>query len=246
MTSCGMAPHDDRITPEARERDTGAAMTDPVRVMIERGKKKRTVAAAFDWPGWDRSGRTAAEALAVLDVYRPRYAKVAELAGYRDAFRAAGGLEVVEDVPGIGMTDFYGLSGVPASAEKEPMSPADCDRKVALLEAAWAFFDATAARVSAELRKGPRGGGRERDEILRHVVGWEIFDLAKKVGVIEPVETREDPEALRAYRDAFAGALREYNAQGLMARTWHVQFLIRRCAWHMLDHAWELEDRDLT
>jgi hypothetical protein len=245
MTSRDTSPRDDAITPDGPHRDTGDAMTEPVRVMIERGKKKRVVAAAFDWPGWDRSGKTEGEALDVLDRYRPRYAKVAVLAGHGDEFGALGAPEVVEDVPGIGMTDFYGLSGVPATPEKEPMTPAECDRKVALLEATWAYFDATAARVSAELRKGPRGGGREKEVIVRHVVGWEIYDLAKKVGVVEPVDTREDPVALAAYRRAFAAAIRDYNAQGLMARSWYLQFLIRRCAWHMLDHAWELEDRDL-
>jgi hypothetical protein len=221
-------------------------MTEPVRVMIERGKKKRVVAAAFDWPGWDRWGRTDGESLAALEAYRPRYAKVAELAGHGGPFAKLGAPEVVEDVPGIGMTDFYGLSGVPAAAEKEPLTPSDCDRKVALLEATWAFFDATFARVSDELRKGPRGGGREKDVIRRHVVGWEIYDLSRKVGVEYPVDTRDDPVALARYRRDFAAGLRRYNAEGLMARTWFVPFLIRRSAWHMLDHAWELEDRDLT
>src|SRR6516164_8157819 len=32
----------------------GDAMAEPIRVMIEQGKKKRVVACAFDWPGWDR------------------------------------------------------------------------------------------------------------------------------------------------------------------------------------------------
>jgi hypothetical protein len=235
---------DGRLTPAAVT--LGAAMTEPVRVMIERGKKKRTVVAAFDWPGWDRSGKVEEEALQVFERYRPRYAKVAELAGYGDAFAKLGAPEVVEDVPGTGMTDFYGLSNVPAAAEKVPMSPSDCDRKVALLEATWATFDATFARVSEELRKGPRGGGREKDVIRRHVVGWEIYDLAKKVGVSYEVDTRDDPAALEEYRHAFVAAIREYSAQGQMARTWYLPFLVRRCAWHMLDHAWELEDRDLT
>ena len=56
-------------------------MSDPVRVMVEKGKKKRSVASAFDWPGWDRSAKTEEAALEVLAEYRPRYAKVAELAG---------------------------------------------------------------------------------------------------------------------------------------------------------------------
>ena len=39
--------------------------------MVERGKKKRVVAVAFDWPGWDRSAKTEEGALQVLDAYRP-------------------------------------------------------------------------------------------------------------------------------------------------------------------------------
>ena len=220
-------------------------MADPIRIMVERGKKKRSVACAFDWPGWDRSGKTEDEALEVLETYRPRFATVAERAGLAAEFAKTGDFEVVERVAGIGMTDFYGLSGVAATPEHDQMPEAECERKVALLEASWAYLDDVGARVSPELRKGPRGGGRERDQIIRHVVGWEIIDLALKVGVEYPLETREDPEALREYRAAFADGIRDYNRRGVPARTWDVQFLIRRCAWHMLDHAWEMEDRDL-
>lgn len=218
----------------------------PVRVMLEHGKKKRVVASAFDWPGWDRSTKLGDDVLAVLDTYRPRFAKVAELAGYGDEFARLGHLEVVESVDGIGMTDYYGVSGRAATAEHEAMTDAECDRKIALLQASWRTFDDTAARVSTELRKGPRGGGRERDKIILHANGAEIHEFAPKVGVKVPPETRDDPEALSAYRDDFADAIRDHNVRGQPARSWALQFLIRRCAWHMLDHAWELEDRDLT
>ncbi|MDJ0953205.1 MAG: hypothetical protein QNJ81_05960 [Acidimicrobiia bacterium] len=221
-------------------------MTERVRVMLESGKKKRVVASAFDWPGWDRSTKLGGDALEVLDSYRHRYAKVAELAGYGDEFGRLGDLEVVEQVEGIGMTDHYGVSGRAATAEGSPMTEAELDRKLALLRASWATFDDTAARVSAELRKGPRGGGRDKDRIIRHVNGSEIHEFAPKVGVKMPLETRDDPNALRAYRDVFADAIREHHARTKPARSWALQFLIRRCAWHMLDHAWELDDRDLT
>lgn len=221
-------------------------MSDPVRVLLEQGKKRRVVACAFDWPGWDRSARIGADVLAVLESYRPRYAKVADLAGYGAEFRATGGLAVVERVDGIGMTDYYGVSGRPATPETGPMTDAECDRKVALLEAAWTTFDDTAERVSRELRKGPRGGGRTREAIIRHVNGAEIAEFAPKVGVKVPEETLDDPEALRAYREAVVRGIRDHHARGEPARSWALQFLIRRLAWHMLDHAWELEDRDLT
>ena len=216
-----------------------------VRVMIEQGKKKRVVACAFDWPGWDRSARTGQDVLAVLEGYRPRYAEVAQRAGYGAEFASLGALEVVEELPGIGMTDFYGVSGRAAAAEYEPMTEADCRRKIALLRASWTIFDEVAARVTGELRKGPRGGGRERDQIVRHVNGAEIHEFAPKVGVRVPLETRDDPAAMAAYRDAFAEAVRAHHERGEPARSWQLQFLVRRCAWHMLDHAWELEDRAL-
>ena len=221
-------------------------MADTVRVMLEQGKKKRVVACAFDWPGWDRSARIGQDVLAVLAAYRPRYARVADLAGYGAEFAATGEFDIVERLDGIGMTDYYGLSGRPAGPEHDRMTDAECERKIALLRASWRTFDDFAARVSAELRKGPRGGGREREEIIAHVNGAEIYEFAPKVGVKVPLETREDAEALGAYRIAFVDAIREHHARGEPARSWALQFLIRRCAWHMLDHAWELEDRDLT
>jgi hypothetical protein len=214
--------------------------------MVERGKKKRAVASAFDWPGWDRSAKLDADVLAVLETYRPRYAKVAARAGLADEFASTGELQVVEQLEGTGMTDFYGVSGRTAAPEYEQMSEAECERKIALLRACWATLDEATARVSAQLRKGPRGGGRERDQLFRHANGAEIDDFAKRVGVRTPLDARDSPEAMRAHRDAFCAAIREHNARGPAARTWTVQFLIRRCAYHQLDHAWEMEDRDLS
>lgn len=222
------------------------AVSEPIRVMVEAGKKKRTVAVALDWPGWDRSAKTGDEALRVLAAYRPRYARVAAQAGLGDAFAATGGCDIVERLAGTGMTDFYGLSGRWTEAESGPLSEAECERRLAILQAAWAIFDATAARVTPELRKGPRGGGRDRDQIVRHANGAEIFEYAPKVGVRVPLETREDPGALRVYRAAFVAAIRAVNGRGLTARTWPMAFLFRRATWHMLDHAWEMEDRDLS
>src|SRR3954447_10392824 len=105
--------------------------------MLEHGKRQRVVACAFDWPGWDRSARTGQDVVAVLEGYRARYATVAELAGYGAEFAASRGVAVVEQVPGIGMTDFYGVSGRPATPEYDPMTDAECERKIALLRASW-------------------------------------------------------------------------------------------------------------
>ena len=220
-------------------------MGEPIRVMIEMGRRKPVaVASAFDWPGWDRSGKGEEDALRVLETYRPRYAPVAALAGLADEFKRAGDPEVVERIEGIGMTDFYGLSMKSAAAEQEQMTDAECERKIALLRACWTYFDDVAARVSAELRKGPRGGGRDRDRIVQHVNANEVGDFSRKVGVTAPDDAWEDPAALEAYREEFTAAIRDYNARGAAARNWTVQFVIRHSAYHVLDHAWEMEDRD--
>jgi hypothetical protein len=126
------------------------------------------------------------------------------------------------------------------------MSEAECERRIRILRAAWATFDDVASRVSPELRKGPRGGGRDRHTIVRHTNGSEILEHAKKVGIDTPVEALDDPARMAAHRDAFVEAIRDHCARGVPARSWTLQFLIRRCAWHFLDHAWEMEDRDLS
>ena len=127
------------------------------------------------------------------------------------------------------------------------MPEAELDRKLALLQAAWSFFDDVAARVSAEMQKGARGGGRDRDEIIAHVLRNEQGDFAREVGVPEPPVLMIAPEQRSQHREDFVAGIRDYNAQRLRAgRSWTVPFLIRHTAFHALDHAWEMEDKDLS
>ena len=123
--------------------------------------------------------------------------------------------------------------------------PADLERRLDLLRACWAYFDDVAARVSAELRPGLAGGGRSRDQVIRHVYGTEPEQFSRKVGVRTPLEVVLTPDGLATHRQAYLDAIRAYNAEGRPARTWPIQFLVRRTAHHVMDHAWELEDRDL-
>ena len=220
-----------------------------IRTIIERGPKgKRSVAFALDWPGWNRGAKTADLALETLESYRQRYRPIADLAGMAGEFDAAGPLEIAEDRTGTGMTDFYGLSFSSSATEHGPMSKAELERKIRLLQASWAFFDRVAARVSPELRKGPRGGGRDRDLIVRHVIRNESEEFAKQVGLRIPEEGALSPEGLRRYRADYVAAMRACNAGEVerRKRSWTLQFLIRHSAYHTLDHAWEMEDKDLT
>ena len=221
----------------------------PVRTVIERGPKdKRSVAISIDWPGWSRGARTAELALETLESYRERYRPVAGLAGMSLEFAAAGPLEVVEDKVGTGSTDFWGISFSPSETERGPMGEAELERGIMLLEACWAFFDGVAARVSPDMRKGPRGGGRDRDHIVRHTVRTESEDFAKQVGLRMPERAALTPDGLRLHREAYVAAMRAYNAGEVARRmrSWTLPFLIRHSAFHTLDHAWEMEDKDLT
>ena len=188
------------------------------------------------------------QALETLEWYRERYRPIAALAGMAEEFAAAGPLEVVEDKVGTPSVDFWGISFSAAAAEPEPMDEAQLERGITLLRACWEFFDTVAARVSAEMRKGPRGGGRDRDEIIRHVVRVESEDHARQVGLRIPEGGALEPGALGPYREEYVAGMRAYNAGEISRRmrSWNLPFLIRHSAFHSLDHAWEMEDKDLT
>ena len=221
----------------------------PVRTVVERGPKdKRAVAFGIDWPGWSRGAKSAELALETLESYRERYRPVAVLAGLTNEFDAAGPLAIAEDRVGTGSTDFWGISFSPSSTEHGPMTEAELERGIRLLRACWAFFDDVAARVSPEMRKGPRGGGRDRDRIIRHTIRTESEDFAKQVGLRIPEEAALTPDGLRQHREAYVAAMRAYNAGEVSRRmrSWTLPFLIRHSAYHTLDHAWEMEDKDLT
>jgi hypothetical protein len=221
----------------------------PVRTVLERGpKEKRFVAFSLDWPGWSRGAKTADVALETLEAYRARYRPVAGLAGKPSEFDAAGPLEVVEDKVGTGSVDFWGISFSPSSTEQGPMAEAELERGITILQACWTFFDGVAARVSPEMRKGPRGGGRDRDRIIRHTIRTESEDFAKQVGIRIPEEAALSPDGLRRHRNDYLAAMRAYNAGDVTKpmRSWTLPFLIRHSAFHTLDHAWEMEDKDLS
>ena len=79
--------------------------------------------------------------------------------------------------------------------------------------------------------------------------GPEGAEAAGGVGVVTPDDALLTDEGLRTYRDAYCQAIRDYHAQGKQAgkqAKWPLRFLIRHTAFHTLDHAWEMEDKDLS
>ena len=207
-------------------------------VAIETGTK-RVFASALDWPGWCRAGKTEQLALEALLAYARRYAVAP--AGAHIGFPKSK-LEVVERLPGDATTDF-GAPSAQAKMEAQPMSRAEVGRMCALVEACWAELDKVVKAAPAELRKGPRGGGRDRDKIVDHVLAAEC-GYAPKLGLklVEP--PRGDRAAIAAHRQALLDAFRKgadgkpVREGGRTARYW-----ARRIAWHAMDHAWEIEDR---
>ena len=221
-------------------------MATQLRVTLEIGPKGKQVAAvALDWPGLERDAKTGEAAIDRLHSYLPRYAPVAKLAGMEGEFAALSTLEVVEHYAGTGSTDFWGISFAFSSVDRQALSRAELERELTLLQACWAFFDQVRGRVSAQMQKGPRGGGRDRDHIVGHTIRVEQ-DWAAKVGVPTQEGAMLSDEDLQAHRDAYCNAIRAFHAQGKLARTWPLRYLIRHSAYHTLDHAWEMEDKDLT
>ncbi|MEO7001652.1 MAG: hypothetical protein ABI068_07600 [Ktedonobacterales bacterium] len=221
-------------------------MANELRVTLEIGPKGKKVAAvAPDWPGLERGAKTGEAAIERVQSYLPRYAQVAKLAGMEAAFAAITTVEVVERYPGTGSTDFWGISFAFSGIDRQDLASEALERELTLMQACWTLFDSVRARVSAEMQKGPRGGGRDRDSIVRHTIRVEQ-DWAEKVGVSTLQDEPLNDKNLQAYRDAYCNAIRALHVEGKIARTWPLRYLIRHTAYHTLDHAWEMEDKDLN
>lgn len=216
-----------------------SSMEQPLAVGVEIGQK-RTFAWAADWPGWCRSGRSETAALAALADYRPRYLPLAAAAGEKLTAGSREGFAVVERLQGSMTTDF-GAPGAIAAADGLAMTPEDGRRCAALLVAAWEFFDQVVAGAPAELRKGPRGGGRDRDQVADHVLGADV-SYARKLGIRASSATA-DPEWVAALRAAVCRALVQPDSPEPGSKGWPPRYYTRRAAWHLLDHAWEIQDR---
>jgi len=210
-------------------------------VFLEVGKK-RVFACALDWPGWCRAGKDEDLALEALAAYAPRYAVVPERAGIAYPARVAENLEVVERLPGSATTDF-GAPGEVAGADARRATRAQAERLSALVVTSWAAFDEVRAGAPATLRKGPRGGGRDRDKMVDHVLGAEAA-YARKLGIKHRQPAIGDQAAIAALRDDIVAVLRApSDGSPPVPKGWPPRYAARRIAWHVLDHAWEMEDR---
>ena len=216
-------------------------MTRRISVTIEHTPKK-TFASAADWPGWSRSGKTEELALDALAAYAPRYARVAAAVDDTFASPTVENLHVVERTPGNAGTAF-GVPSHPTDHDRRQLDAAAARRLADLVAAAWSAFDATAAAAPEELRKGPRGGGRNTSRVVAHVMDADRA-YANEIGIkIKPFPAADDAAA-KAMREAVLEVLRgARSGEPLAGRRWPARYAAHRIAWHALDHAWEIEDR---
>jgi hypothetical protein len=207
-------------------------------VLIEQGPK-RCFARSLNWPGWCRAGKTEVDAVEALLESAPRYGVVATAAGV--VFPANPVVEIAAREQGSATTDF-GAPGAWCAADEKPLVGAELITWLDLLDGAWTTLNAVAERSAEQLRKGPRGGGRDRTAVLSHVLEAERA-YAAKLGVRWRVCEPHDAPAIAANRELICDALRNGSRRTGVGTTWPTRYWIHRAAWHVLDHAWEIEDK---
>jgi hypothetical protein len=195
------------------------------RVYFEKGKSS-VFAVAIGWPGWCRRAKTEDLALEALFDYQDRYAAVLSV-----PFKP-GKFEVVGTVAGNATTDF-GAPAVESPWDFDAITPRDLKRHVTVLQDCWAYFDAVVKSAPAALTKGPRGGGRDRDQIVPHVREAERHYCSKLGRRLPPRTPWADQRAV----------IVEALLAGSPDAKWPSRYSLGRLAWHVLDHAWEIEDK---
>ncbi|MEO9181250.1 MAG: hypothetical protein ABI298_06335 [Acidimicrobiales bacterium] len=197
----------------------------PTRVYFEVGTTS-VFAAAIEWPGWCRRAKTKDLALDALLQCQDRYGAIVT-----STFKP-GKLDVVGEVRGNSTTDF-GAPGVDSPWDGEALSPLGRKKQISVLVDSWNYFDSVVKNATPRLAKGPRGGGRDRDEIVDHVREAERHYCSK-------LGTRVGPRTpWREQRDIITATL----LAGAPESSWPPRYAIRRLAWHVVDHAWEIEDK---
>jgi hypothetical protein len=220
-----------------------------INVSVEIGKKN-AFAGAVDWPGWCRGGKDENTALLALLEYGPRYAQVMGRSEIKFQVPTdTSDFVITERHVGNSTTDF-GAPAIMLDADQVPIDQMELERLQTLLGVCWIAFDrALQQAADKELRKGPRGGGRELDKIIEHIIEADRGYLSRlawkhqrEPGVLPEEELTLTRQAiLNALKIGVKGELPEQGPRGGII--WPPLYFVRRVAWHVLDHTWEIEDR---
>ena len=218
-------------------------------IYLEVGKK-RVFAGAIDWPGWCRSGQDEASALQALVDYGPRYARILRPAqlGFKPPIEPSA-FSIVERLEGNATTDFGAPAKAP-TADKQPVNEKELQYFESILKACWRAFDAAIKSAKGkELRKGPRGGGRELERIIQHLLESDGGYLSSLGWKVKQIDMADLSQALQRRRKEILEGLTASTHGEISARgprgglRWTPRYYVRRAAWHVVDHIWEIEDR---
>ncbi|MEO7118767.1 MAG: hypothetical protein ABIZ34_07330 [Candidatus Limnocylindrales bacterium] len=217
-------------------------MAGAVEVGLEIGPKRKVFAQAIGWPGWCRAARDEERAMTALAASTERYRAVvgglvADLADGVPWF------EISERVAGDVTTDF-GAPGKVMGFDRTALDTRQPERLVAFLDACWAAFDTQLAGVSPKTRGVKPEVGRSPEGMRAHIGGalrayaaW----LAKPVPKLDEARLDETEPEVRAF--VRAGVLALPTDVAFPDEKHPGAYMVRRECWHVLDHAWELEDR---
>lgn len=220
-------------------------------VYLEIGEK-RVFAGSVAWSGWCCSGRDEESALQALFDSGPRYAQIVSSTNLGfEAPEQISDFNIIERLKGNRTTDF-GAPDIPLSRDKETIEAGELQRFQTLLKSCWEAFDRSVEKAQGkQLRKGTRGGGRDLKKIIEHVTGADEAYLKRIGWKIENFRDTDPDERLTRIRyeilEGFAAAARgELPTEGPRGgKRWQPRYYVRRVAWHVIDHAWEIEDRIL-
>lgn len=226
--------------------------SDQIAVSLEIGPKRRVFAQARDWIGWCRAGKNEAAALEALLAAGPRYARVAERAGLPLTLPTSlADIAVIERVPGTATTDFGALAALFAT-DTVALSAADLERLELLLVACWATLDDALLGIAADQRDEKPASGRSANAMRLHLLEADLLHLS----AFGPAFKQPNPDNVDAQeaktREQILARLRAvpqgepFQPQKRYGFSWTPRFATRRAAWHALDHAWELLDRQHT
>jgi hypothetical protein len=210
-------------------------------VYLEIGSR-RLFACSLQWPGLARSSKDEEGALTALSDYVPRYAAVAGRAKLKFPLAQVGEWSVVQRVPTRSGGADFGAPTTVLDDDADNWGPAEAKRSAALLAASWDGLDEVVASAPEALRKGPRGGGRDRDAIAAHVAAGEQM-YGRKMGLSLPVPKPGDRQVVLGNREAILEWYRSGGKSAPRPPAWPPRYAARRLIWHVLDHTWEIEDR---
>ena len=154
---------------------------------------------------------------------------------------AVDGFEVVERVPGTANTDF-GALGDPPKADLAPLGRA----RASGLPASW---PPRGPSWTMSGRGRPPSCARARGAAAATATRWWRTSLnaeaayVRKLGVTARAAAHNRmPEV--TWREELLGLLRDARSgEPVTERGWPPRYAARRIAWHVLDHAWEIEDK---